>query len=142
MFNYQGVARDNGGNVLANQNIGLQLSVLSGSISGAVEYIERHNTTTNAFGLFNVSVGGGAVQSGVFTDVDWAGNSHFIRVEMDASGGASYTLMGASQLLSVPYALSSGDNRWSENGSDIYSSNTGNVGIGVNSPGAKLEVAG
>ena len=142
MFNYQGVARDNGGNVLANQNIGLQLSVLSGSISGTIEYTETHNTTTNALGLFNVSVGAGTVQSGVFSDIDWAGNSHFISVEMDASGGTSYTLMGTSQLLSVPYALSSADNRWGESGSDIFNSNTGNVGIGVNSPGAKLEVAG
>jgi hypothetical protein len=29
MFNYQGVARDNSGNVLANQNVGLKFSILT-----------------------------------------------------------------------------------------------------------------
>ncbi len=104
-MNYQGVARDNGGNVLANQNIGLRLSVLSGSINGAVEYSETQATTTNSFGLFNVQVGTGSVVSGSFPNISWGNNNHFIKLEMDATGGTSYVLMGTSQLLSVPYAL-------------------------------------
>ena len=51
LMNYQGVARDNGGNVLVNQNIALQLSVISGSIGGTVEYTETQATSTNDFGL-------------------------------------------------------------------------------------------
>lgn len=53
-FNYQGVARDNAGNVLANQNVALQLSLHSGSANGAVVYSETQATTTNQFGLFNM----------------------------------------------------------------------------------------
>jgi hypothetical protein len=34
------------------------------------------------------------------------------------------------------------DNDWTVNGNDLYNNNSGNVGIGTNSPGAKLEVAG
>jgi len=104
-FNYQGVARDNMGDILANQNIGLQLSVLSGSISGTIEYVETQTATTNDFGLFTVQIGDGTVVSGSFGAIGWGGNSHFIKVEMDAAGGTSYTLTGTSQLLSVPYAL-------------------------------------
>lgn len=34
------------------------------------------------------------------------------------------------------------DSQWITSGTNIYNSNTGNVGIGASSPGAKLEVAG
>jgi len=105
-FNYQGVARDNGGNVLATQAIGLRLSILSGSASGTVEYSETHAVTTNAFGLFNVAIGGGAIVSGSFAGVSWGSDAHFVKVEMNPTGVTPpYQNMGTSQLLSVPYAL-------------------------------------
>lgn len=104
-FNYQGIARDNGGNVLANQNIGLQISLRSGSPTGTIEFQETHSVTTNQFGLFNIKVGNGTVVSGAMNAISWGGNTHFMQVEMDASGGTTYSDMGTSQLLSVPYAL-------------------------------------
>ena len=104
-FSYQGVARDNASNILANQNIGLQISLHSASPSGTVVYQETQAPTTNAFGLFNIQVGGGTVVSGDLASVDWGANSYYLQVEMDASGGTSYLDMGTAQLLSVPYAL-------------------------------------
>ncbi|MBP9151120.1 MAG: DUF1566 domain-containing protein [Flavobacteriales bacterium] len=103
-MNYQGVARDNSGSVLANQNIALRLSILSGSISGTVEFAETQAVTTNDFGLFNVRVGEGAIISsnGV---IEWGNDSHFLKVEMDAAGGSNYVEMGTSQLVSTPYAF-------------------------------------
>jgi hypothetical protein len=47
------------------------------------------------------------VLSGDFATIDWGGDSYFIQTEMDPTGGDTYTLTGASQLLSVPYALHS-----------------------------------
>ena len=104
-FSYQGVARDNASNILANQNIGLQISLHSASPSGTVVYQETQAPTTNAFGLFNIQVGGGTVVSGDLASVDWGANSYYLQVEMDATGGTSYLDMGTAQLLSVPYAL-------------------------------------
>ena len=52
MFSYQGVARDNSGNVLANQSIGLKIEIHQGSSNGTVVYAETHNPSTNQFGLF------------------------------------------------------------------------------------------
>ncbi|MGB0367793.1 MAG: hypothetical protein ACPGU4_07770 [Flavobacteriales bacterium] len=103
-FNYQGVARDASGNLLANQNIGLRFTILSGSPTGTNELIETHSTTTNDFGLFNVIIGEG---TNVFVNAAFsiATSSHFLKVEMDASGGTNYLTMGTSQLLSVPYAI-------------------------------------
>ncbi|MGE0635075.1 MAG: tail fiber domain-containing protein [Bacteroidia bacterium] len=104
-MNYQGVARDNSGNVLPNQAVGLQIKLRSGSSGGAVVYQEAHTASTNAFGLFNVQIGGGTVQSGTFSSIAWGSNTYYVEVLMDASGGTSYTSMGTQQLVSVPYAL-------------------------------------
>jgi len=48
-FKYQAVARDNAGNILANQNVSFHISILQGSASGTSVCTETHNTTTNKF---------------------------------------------------------------------------------------------
>lgn len=105
MFNYQGVARDNSGNILANQAIGLQIDLHQTTPSGTVVFSETHVDTTNAFGLFNIMIGGGTPLVSTISAIDWSNGPYFVKVSMDASGGTSYTSMGTSQLLSVPYAL-------------------------------------
>ena len=104
-FNYQGVARDNSGNVLPNQNIGLRLSIRQGTPTGTIVYRETHSASTNQFGLFDIEAGGGTVISGVFSSINWSSGPYFFQTEMDASGGTNYLNLGTSQLLSVPYAL-------------------------------------
>jgi len=103
-FNYQGVARDASGNLLANQAIGLRISIISGSPTGTDQLIETHAPTTNDFGLFNIEIGGGTIVL-VNPAFDLGTDAHFVKVEMDATGGINYIEMGTSQLLSVPYAL-------------------------------------
>ena len=105
LFKYQAVARNNSGDVLANQAVGFEISILQNSASGPSVYTETHAVTTNQHGLANLTIGGGAVVSGNFSTIDWGAAAYFIQVKMDATGGTSYMLMGSSQLLSVPYAL-------------------------------------
>ncbi|XZF13669.1 hypothetical protein ACTHGU_17960 [Chitinophagaceae bacterium MMS25-I14] len=104
-FNYQGVARNSTGQPLASQAISLRISILDGGPSGTNVYSETHNPTTNAYGLFNVAVGSGTVVSGTFASVSWNTGSKYMKVEMDPAGGSSYTNLGATELLSVPYAM-------------------------------------
>jgi hypothetical protein len=104
-FNYQAVARNNTGAVLANQPVGFQISILLSSTSGPSVYVETHSVTTNNFGLANLAIGTGTVVSGTFSNINWGGFSHFVQIEMDETGGSNYQLMGTSQLLSVPYAM-------------------------------------
>ncbi|MGZ3941498.1 MAG: hypothetical protein ACXVOH_05040, partial [Bacteroidia bacterium] len=105
-INYQGVARNASGIELVNQNIGLQISVLNGSSSGSAVYTETFNLTTDANGLFSLVIGGGTPTFGTFSAIDWStGGSKWLQVSMDATGGTSYALIGASQFVSVPYAL-------------------------------------
>jgi uncharacterized protein (TIGR02145 family) len=105
-FRYQAVARDNSGNVLANQVVSFQISILSGSVSGAVAYSETHvGLSTNAFGLVELEIGNGTPVSDTFSAIDWGINNYFVKVEMDPAGGSTYQVLSTSQLLSVPYAL-------------------------------------
>src|SRR5580692_4143452 len=104
-FNYQGIARDAGGNVLPNRRIGVELSVLDGGATGTAVYSETFTETTNAFGLFTMPVGGGTVVSGSFAGINWATGNKYLQTAIDLSGGTNYALSGTTQLLSVPYAL-------------------------------------
>lgn len=105
-FKYQAVARNSAGEVLANQAVSFRISVLRGSATGTAVYVEIHTgKTTNGFGLVDLEIGKGSVSSGSFSGVDWEGQSHFLKVEMDPAGGTAYQVMGSTPLLSVPYAL-------------------------------------
>jgi hypothetical protein len=107
-FNYQAVARNSVGVLLNNQLLGVRLSVHQGSAGGTVVYSERQTPTTNTFGLFTVTVGQGTVLSGVFNTINWSSGNYWLEVGLDVTGGTTYTSMGTSQLLSVPYAMYAG----------------------------------
>lgn len=107
-FNYQGVARDASGNVLSSHIITLRVSVLNGGATGTSVYQETHSVVTNQFGLFTVQIGGGTVLSGTFAGVPWTLGNQWVKIEMDSNGGSSYSDMGTTQLLSVPYAIVAG----------------------------------
>ncbi len=102
-FKYQGVAR-NGGSVVVG-NVGLQLSIRQGTAISTAVYQEQHTTFTGPTGVFSLNVGSGTASSGVFADIDWGGGPYFLQVELDPAGGTDYTDLGASQILSVPYAI-------------------------------------
>ncbi|MBI5219967.1 MAG: tail fiber domain-containing protein [Bacteroidia bacterium] len=104
-FKYQAVARNVGGNVLQNQNVSFRISLLQGSSTGAAVYSEEHAATTNAFGLVNLEIGNGSNVTGIIDSIHWANGPYFIKIEMDATGGNTFSEMGVTQLLSVPYAL-------------------------------------
>ncbi|MEM7573181.1 MAG: tail fiber domain-containing protein [Bacteroidota bacterium] len=104
-FKFQGVARDNDNEPIASENIALRLSLRQGGASGPQIYFERHVVTTTDLGVFDLIVGQGQGLSGNFSTIDWANNDYWLQVEIDPNGGSSYTNMGSSQLLSVPYAL-------------------------------------
>jgi hypothetical protein len=102
---YQAVVRGSDGEVLKNQQVGYEISILSGSISGTPVYTETHIDTTDSFGVSNLVIGKGSPVTGTFDNIDWGNDSYFVKVSIDIYGGTSYTVMGTSQLMSVPYAL-------------------------------------
>ncbi|MEO7081516.1 MAG: hypothetical protein ABIY71_08310, partial [Flavobacteriales bacterium] len=101
-FNYQGIARTGAGAPMANQTLGLEISILNGTTA---QYVERHTATTNAIGLYTVQIGGGTAVTGTMAAVTWSAGNKNIKVGIDPNGGTNYTNMGTTELLSVPYAL-------------------------------------
>lgn len=104
-FNYQGIARDNAGNPLSAQSLGLRISLLDAASGGSELYVETQNATTNDYGLYQLEIGAGTTVSGSLAAIDWSTHETYIKVEIDPVGGTAYEDLGTTQLLSVPYAL-------------------------------------
>ena len=104
-MSYQAVVRDASDNLVTNQSVGMQISILQGSAGGTAVYVETQTPTTNTNGLVTIEIGSGTVVTGDFTTIDWTNGPYFIKTETDPTGGTTYTITGTSQLLSVPYAL-------------------------------------
>ena len=104
-MSYQAVIRDAGGNLLNSQAVGMQISIIQGSIGGTEVYQETHTPTTNTNGLVSLEIGTGIVVSGTFNTIDWSNGPYFITSETDPTGGTSYSIEITNQLMSVPYAF-------------------------------------
>ena len=68
-INYKALVKDGSGNVVANDLIQVQFSILQGVAQTNV-YQETHTPTTDANGLIIVNIGEGTT-SDVFADIDW-----------------------------------------------------------------------
>lgn len=101
----QAIVRDASGNLVTNQQVGMQISILQTTVGGTAVYVETQTPTTNTNGLVSIEIGTGTVATGLFSAIDWSADTYFMKTETDPTGGASYTITGTSQLLSVPYAL-------------------------------------
>jgi hypothetical protein len=106
-INYQAVARDANGDVLMNQALTIQLSIISDITTGNVSWQETHLVTTNDYGLFTAVIGQGTSTSGgysaTFDVVDWGSSSHYLKVEIDDGNG--YADLGTTAFMSAPYSL-------------------------------------
>ncbi|GGE21616.1 DUF1566 domain-containing protein [Psychroflexus salis] len=129
-MSYQGVIRDSANELVANNQVSMQLSILQGGDNGNVVYQETQTPTTNVNGLVSVEIGTGTIISGNFTTIDWSAGPYFIKTETDPTGGSNYSITGTSQLMSVPYALYA-----KESGSSIPgpAGEDGDDGVGITS---------
>jgi len=102
-FKYQAVIRDNSGELLVDQSVDLKLSIIDSISDGIVLYIENHQKNTNSYGVVDLIIGNGTVESGDFTDINWGKNKKYLKIEIDIGSGS--TEIGTVELISVPYAL-------------------------------------
>jgi len=121
-MSYQAIIRSQDNKLVKSSPIGLQIIVRQGTATGTSQYQETHVATTNANGLVSLEIGTGTVQSGNFSTISWENGPYFIEVQVDITGGTTYSISGTTQLLSVPYALhaKSAERIVGSNGNIVY----------------------
>ena len=124
-INYQAVARDGTGNIVTSA-IGIKFEIFQGSVGGTLVYDEIHTATPSSAGIFTVNIGAGTAGTGNFSTIGWGSGPYFLQVSIDPNGGTSFTTIGASKLVSVPYAL------FAEKAGNVINYNAGN-GISISS---------
>ena len=112
-MSYQAVIRNSSNALVTSKVVGMRISILKGSATATAspltDYVETQKPTTNANGLVSLEIGTGTAVTGTFATINWANGPYFIKTETDPTGGTNYTIVGTSELLSVPYALFSGN---------------------------------
>jgi len=134
-FNYQAIVKDSDGNPVTNNQVKFKFSLMYQSSTATPVYVEEHMVTTPPDGVNNISVGGGTVVNGTFSDIDWS-QSVFMKEELDT--GSGYQDMGTKQIASVPvaeYARSSGSSISSL--TFVDSSNNLSIGTSVSLDGER-----
>ncbi|RLD19007.1 MAG: hypothetical protein DRI69_09385, partial [Bacteroidetes bacterium] len=102
---YQAVARDLSGEVLADQEIVLSISLHNADPALKSEYKELHQVVTNKFGLFTLAVGEGQTMYGNFDEIPWSTNDIYMAVSIKDDASGNFAIISDSRLLSVPYAF-------------------------------------
>ncbi len=124
---YQAVIRNGSNALILSSPIGIKVSVLQGSANGTVSYSETQIQNTNINGLVSLEIGMGIPVNGTFSNINWANGPYFIQTEVDPSGGSNYSVLGVTELISVPYALYSANAQIS--GFSHYIGETFNGGV-------------
>ncbi|GIV08244.1 MAG: hypothetical protein KatS3mg019_0335 [Fimbriimonadales bacterium] len=127
-------------------NTATQINMFQSGVSNPNRMVITHSPTLTNWGLqyrdsddtfhflgggvsqVSISLGSGLLTTKAFRLPTGATAGHVLT--SDASGNASWQ------------ALPAGASIWAVSGTNIYNTNTGNVGIGTNSPSKKLEVWG
>ena len=139
-MNYQAVVRNSMGLPVTNNTpVKLRFTIHDVTANGVTVFNEVVNTTANDFGLVNVQIG----TIGDLSNVNWGNGAKFLQVEVDISNSGTYTDMGTTQLMSVPYALYSANSNIGPQGATGPTGITGANGIpGLTGPTGATGVAG
>jgi uncharacterized protein (TIGR02145 family) len=120
-FSYSALIKNKEGKPVIKHSVTLRIGIIQGKVDGSPEYMELHKVTTSESGTINIEIGHGKPQMGEFSQINWGKGPYFLKSEIDLKGGENYQLLGVSELLSVPYALYSGEsaNGFSGNYEDL-----------------------
>jgi len=131
-INFQGIARDNNGYILANKSINIRISIKADTLSSKIEYQEITPITTSVLGLFSIEVGAyqtnKIVAVGPFENINWSIAEKYIQIEIDTVGDLSFIYMGTNKINYVPYSFYA-DNVRAQNINGIISLSQGGTGL-------------
>ncbi len=123
---YQAVVRNASNALVANAVVGVRVSIIQGTPTGTVAYVETHLPTTNINGLATFNIGTGTATVSSYFLIDWANGPYFLKTDIDPTGGVNYTITNTAQFMSVPYAqfaYKSADSGWGLVGNNAFEGN-------------------
>ena len=127
---FQAVARDNFSNPAKDRNIYVQSTIIQNTTTGTKVLIETHKSSTDAMGVFNITIGNGQRTGGSATSIatiDWSKGPYYLNLKIVITpvivgAGWDYTKewvdIGTTIFGTVPFAL--------------YSANTANINEKLN----------
>ena len=131
-INFQGIARDNNGYILANKSINIRISIKNDTSSSKTEYQEITPITTNVLGLFTIIVGATEtnkiVSAGSFESINWSKADKYLQIEIDTVGDLSFIYMGTQKINYVPFSFYA-DNVGAQNINGIIGITQGGTGL-------------
>ena len=114
---FQAVARDNFSNPAKDRNIYVQSTIIQNTTTGTKVLIEIHKSSTDAMGVFNITIGNGQRTGGSATSIaaiDWSKGPFYLNLKiaitpLSASDSWDYTKelvdMGTTSFGAVPFAF-------------------------------------
>jgi hypothetical protein len=131
-INFQGIARDNNGYILANKSINIRISIKSDTSSSKSEYQEITPITTNVLGLFTIVVGASEtnkiVSAGSFENINWSKADKYLQIEIDTVGDLSFVYLGTQKINYVPFSFYA-DNVGAQNINGVIGITQGGTGL-------------
>lgn len=107
-INFQGIASDGNGQIMAGTNIQVRLSVIDSSLSGQQVYQELRALQTNNCGSFSFQIGKNPdfTPVGIFKNINWLSGKKYLKVDYDPTNSLNFNYsLGLIKVVSVPYAL-------------------------------------
>ena len=131
-INFQGIARDNNGYILANKSINIRISIKADTSSSKNEYQEIIPITTNVLGLFTIMVGATEnnkiITAGPFENINWSKAEKYLQIEIDTVGDLSFIYMGTQKINYVPFSFYA-DNVEAQNINGVIGITQGGTGL-------------
>ncbi len=102
-LNYQAVIKDGSGELVADKDVTIKISILANSMDGDLLYSETYLVKTTKTGVVNIKIGSGTPEFGTFGSINWETGTKYLKTEIDIED--IFVDVGTVQLVSVPYAL-------------------------------------
>ncbi|MFO7672060.1 MAG: type VI secretion system tube protein TssD [Bacteroidales bacterium] len=106
---YQAEVRDSKGNIIKNTSIVVTASIIQGPPTNITKWSRDYQVTSDKYGMFTIILADDpenppSREEDKFSSIDWKADPHFLNVTFFDDEG-NFHDMGATQFLSVPYAM-------------------------------------
>jgi len=101
-INYKALIKGDLGNAIVNSSVDIKFQILESDALVNI-YEETHSPTTDGNGIIIVNIGEGTIISGIFNDINWGEDDHFLNVKINT--GSGFVDLGTTQFSAVPHAF-------------------------------------